>query len=141
MRRDTIIASVLLAGASLSSAATCNADSCLSSLEHISKPAAFCATYTKPVQGAAPTAPAWAKKGCPPTYNADTPNRLSSACACLKPAPTTTSKKQTSTAKASTTSTKKATTTTKATGKPTVEPCAEVSKSWAAQMQTAPRKI
>lgn len=132
MRLNAIAVTALLAAEA--SAATvpkpkCAADNCLRALRATQIPGrlqsaqAFCATFTTTSSASIPT---FAAEACKKAANGDLNARLSSACACI--APTTTS----ATVTASTTKT----------GSPTytppssLEPCGEVSTSWAAQIKT-----
>lgn len=110
MRQSAIFATALLATADIASAAAagCNADNCLRALRATQTPGrleaaqTFCASFTGTPTASVPV-PTYAQDACKPNQNGDTAHRLSSACACL-PTPTS---------------------------KPTVEPCAELSSTWA----------
>lgn len=112
--RSTIVAfGALLSGA----AADCAADNCLRAFRATQTPGrlqtaqAFCATYTATSTSVAPTAiPTFVSNNCKPNQNGDMNFRISSACSCVAPATTSSGTPTGNTA------------------------CAEVSKSWAAQI-------
>ncbi|KID76169.1 Peptidase S41 family protein ustP [Metarhizium brunneum] len=136
MRGNTIVAAALLAGAAeLAAADGCNADNCLRALRATHIPGrlesakAFCATYTKATGTVAPTAvPSYAADGCKDNLNGPMALRISSACSCIAPGPSTTAIPTAPTSAAPTTAP-----TSTATG----HPCAKVSASWAEQRKTA----
>ncbi|KAL3952473.1 hypothetical protein ACCO45_012416 [Purpureocillium lilacinum] len=127
--RNGVIAAALLAGAADFAAAApgngCNADNCLRALRATQIPGrlesarAFCASYTAVPSPTGVAVPSYAADACKKNQNADQPARLSSACACIAPATTTT-----------------ATPTTTPTTSPTANACAQVSASWASQKKT-----
>ncbi|KHN96542.1 pyridine nucleotide-disulfide oxidoreductase family protein [Metarhizium album ARSEF 1941] len=137
MRGKAIVAAALLAGgfelAAASGASRCNADNCLRAMRATQTPGrlesakAFCATYTRVTDIAAPTAvPSYAADGCKDNMNGPMAVRISSACSCIAPGP-------------STTTTPPAPTTTPPPSA-TRNPCAKVSASWSEQLRTATGK-
>lgn len=99
----------------------CNADNCLRSMRateisgRLETAQSFCATYTAAsVTTATVFIPPFASNACKDDRNRNLSDRLSSACSCIRPARTTP--------------------VTQATASTSQEPCAEVSKSWAAQI-------